>query len=85
MVVEVALSDYLMEFMGSLYCYLNVGGELSRGDDGTFVYKGGTCDDIYIQQDMTFEEYVGRACNKMSVDIEGAAFSYTLLFDEMAQ
>ena len=66
--VEVALSDYLMESMSSLYCYLHVSGVPLRCEDGTIVYKGGMRDDIFIEQSMTFEEYFERACNKMNID-----------------
>ena len=56
--VEFALCDYLMEFTSSLYYYLHVGGELSKGDEETFIYKCGTRDEISIQQGMTYEEYI---------------------------
>ena len=60
-------------------------GNFQGADDGTFVYKGDTRDDIYIQQGMTYEEYDWRACNIMNVHTKGATFTYILPCDEMTQ
>ena len=44
-------------------------------------YRGERQDGIYLDRSMTYNDFVLRVCGKMSIDVVGLTFSYTLPFD----
>ena len=68
-----------MDPSNTIYCYLLIGGKLVRGEHGSVEYMGGRRESIMLERSMTYND--SRICGKMSIDIVGPTFSYTLLFD----
>ena len=68
-----------MDPSNTIYCYLHIGGELVRGEYGSVEYVGGRWDGLSLELSMTYND--SRICGKMSIDIVGPTFSYTLPFD----
>ena len=68
-----------MDPSNTIYCHLHIGGELVRGEHGSVEYMGGRRESIMLERSMTYND--SRICGKMSIDIVGPTFSYTLPFD----
>ena len=70
-----------MDPSNTIYCYLHIGGELARDEHGNVEYMGGRREGLSLERSMTYNDFVSRICRKMSIDIMGLTFSYTLPFD----
>ena len=70
-----------MDPSNTIYCYLHIGRELVKGEHGSVEYMGGRQEGISLKLSMTYNDFISRICGKMSIDIVGPTFSYTLPFD----
>ena len=70
-----------MDSSNSIYCYLHIGDELVRGKHCNVEYRGRRRDGIRLEWSMTYNDFVSRVCRKMSINIVGLTFSFTLLFE----
>ena len=68
-----------MDPSNTIYYYLHIERELVRGEHGSMEYMGGRRESIMLERSMTYND--SRICGKMSIDIVGPTFSYTLPFD----
>lgn len=58
-----------------------MGCKLIKGDNRSVEYKGGRQASLAIDNGMTYQDFVARACEKMNIEEDVATFSYMLKFD----
>lgn len=66
----------------TLFCYCHVGGELVVKEDRSVSYKGGFVDGLVIDQDTSYEAFVGRICEQLCITPTGKLFQYSVKFDK---
>ena len=67
-----------------IYGYVHEGGEIVPKEDKQIQYNGGQQKDMYIGQEMSYADFVSKACERLNINPNGYTFHYTLEFDPSA-
>ena len=64
-----------------MFCYAFDGGKMVKDANGSIEYKGGQVITIFVNVNISYDEFVSLVCAKLRVEPNSVKFHYTCKFD----
>ena len=65
-----------------MFCYAFEGGQMVKDANGSIEYKGGQVITIFVNVNISYDEFVSLVCAKLRVEPNSVKFHYTCKFDQ---